>query len=446
MSFQDPIEQICFISENPEERIPIPDICLSQNVPVTYPSDWFAKNPGLKPILTLPCPRVTLDEARVAAYAGLVTRGTTVKIAKMYLAELMLSMPQVLDQQWASFNRLIGNAGEAVTIGDICPIQYGNDIWEPVVMQHVPTADDDKWMIIFLCGIYRVFSTSNLVHRNKIIGHIDQMLIQNGRQAGFYPPNVIYHESFMQDKQFRKLMARIDMFYVQFPEAPHSQARIGTVPARFHDCGVLNDLAYVTKIMDVTYMKFTKWLWAKSAALDMLRVSKIGEEINVVESYMPYMMELGLSNRSPYSITANASLHYFIHVIGCVMGMTRSMNARLVGQIPMGALNINGLMAGFAMCSVAMVKPHFADKGVIPDTVQVIIEADEEGEEGVDSDPLPDDLNPYKWYGYLLTHKRQLSNKAKLYLSPQLKSLNAPREGSIGHYLKTYTITPDAAT
>lgn len=71
------------------------------------------------------------------------------------------------------------------------------------------------------------------------------------------------------------------------------------------------------------------WISYAPIALDLIRMSKIGEEAADGSSYFPYQSDFGLVKKSAYSTVINPSYFFFVHGVGALLGLERSRNARM---------------------------------------------------------------------------------------------------------------------
>lgn len=118
------------------------------------------------------------------------------------------------------------------------------------------------------------------------------------------------------------------MFLVRFPSHELSEVRIGTVTSRHKDCSVLQSLQYIKKIFTMTFPQLSLWLWSRSLCTEFKSVFKTGEEINKRDSYMPYLMELQLSAKSPYSTVVNPNIHFFLCMLLAARFLTPDPSTR----------------------------------------------------------------------------------------------------------------------
>jgi Rhabdovirus nucleocapsid protein len=75
-----------------------------------------------------------------------------------------------------------------------------------------------------------------------------------------------------------------------------------------------------------------QWMYVGGVANDFERLMKDDEEVDQEYSYMPYLSDMGLSKRSPYSCTINAELHTWANMVCALNGLVRAINARRIGE------------------------------------------------------------------------------------------------------------------
>lgn len=203
------------------------------------------------------------------------------------------------------------------------------------------------------------------------------------------------YKGISMDPHYRKLTAVIDMFLFRFPLHPLADVRLGTITTRYRDSAVLLELSFILRHSGLSNGEFALWIWSKALKLEFLRLNKTDEEIGEKYSYMPYMMDLGLSGSSPFSASMNPNMHYFIHVIGVTCGLERSKNARKVGEPMSAALHIYGGLLGYALNKRVNAKPQFQVRNAV-----AFVDEDDEDDD-MAANPMPPGLNGYEWLVWL---------------------------------------------
>lgn len=110
-----------------------------------------------------------------------------------------------------------------------------------------------------------------------------------------------------------------------------STRKLCTIGSRYRDCAALVGVEYLRKLLDIKFGEIFLWVWTTGIDQDIRRVFKSGEELTLMNSYLPYISSMKLAERSPYSATVNPSLHYFVHFTGALMGHQRSLTLRVTG-------------------------------------------------------------------------------------------------------------------
>lgn len=122
-----------------------------------------------------------------------------------------------------------------------------------------------------------------------------------------------------KDANFRKLCAAIDMFLFRFSLNPYAVIRWGTVVCRYKDCSALNSLHYFAGLIGKEVHTASLWFWNQSLFSEINNLMEEPTESQDPYSYFAYFMDLGLSNKSPYSAVYNPNVHMFFHVFGSIL-------------------------------------------------------------------------------------------------------------------------------
>lgn len=133
-----------------------------------------------------------------------------------------------------------------------------------------------------------------------------------------------------QDEELIKLFAVLDMYFNMFLKSKYAKLRVGKIVLSYKDCSALALAAHGATVMQKTTRGFARWLMTDALRKDLFRINVPYQEVSIPYSYMPYFMPLKLSEKSPYSASANPSLHMFVHLVGCAYGVKRSINAIFV--------------------------------------------------------------------------------------------------------------------
>lgn len=199
-------------------------------------------------------------------------------------------------------------------------------------------------------------------HLTQVSKLIDEQLAKLGAGAIISSMIRSVSQGWMQDENFVKLMAGIDMFFIKFPNHDHSILRIGTIPTRYKDCGALTSLHALTEVIGINQQDLSKWMWTNFLCTEMMQLNVSGNELDRLDSYFPYVMEMRLSHKSPYSATVNPNIYLWTHVVGCTMKLKRSLNARMLEKANLHFTITNAAVVAYCLANTSSLTLQFANK------------------------------------------------------------------------------------
>lgn len=410
------------IAKNPADRTEIKDfdIAAFEQKP-NYPKAWFdrPKNAAKKPPMRIPKTDADLPKLRNTVILGIKGANLSISVAKTYVWALMLKNKEELNGKWESFGRLIGNDKDKIAIDNLCDMGETADQLE-ILDGNNGTSADDGWILVFICSIYRLCKNDNPTYLRTQVNNI--LRKQNAPFDVTAAQIIVHYRSWVSDHSYLALMAVVDMFLVKFPKNKFSEARIGTIISRDRDCAGLNDLRYLKEITGKTFPEIASWIWTKSLADEFSRLLKDNEEIDEIHSYMPYFMDLGLSDKSPYTSTYNPNVHYWVHVVGCCLSLDRSRNARTVKNaiIRERLLISHGAVFGYALT--------------------VALPEDEAAAQRDDNVNPPKNSNGAEWLAWYKGQNQILPDSIRAKLKKIWGKFGNSRPQSIGAILHAYPI------
>ena len=139
-------------------------------------------------------------------------------------------------------------------------------------------------------------------------------------------------KSWLSNPSYNATIAVIDMFLYRYPSHKFSSLRVGTLNSRYKDCSCFGTWESSQRLLDLDSKHLAGYTFSPGVAREFRAITKAGEELEDPFSYMPYFKDLGLSEKSPYSTTQNPQFHFFLHSTGSLIGLRRSLNARMVRQ------------------------------------------------------------------------------------------------------------------
>lgn len=276
-------------------RVQIFDSLAATEQAVTYPSDWFnnPKNAGMKPPIVIAYnKRLTLHGLRQWVYYGIKNHTLNVEVSITYLLHMLENYPHKITETWTSFGRIIANANGMVRVSDLLQVNLDetSTALDGPEVQGV-LEEWDKWMSLYICAIYRVCNATHESHINKIVELVDTQLKLYKADDVAQGANIrLYFMTWLQNPNFSKLMAAIDMYMCRFPKHDFAYLRIGTLVTRFRDCVALTELTYICKTISMPPSEMARWVWTPLLADELVQLNKVGNEITEYHSYMPYFV------------------------------------------------------------------------------------------------------------------------------------------------------------
>lgn len=127
--------------------------------------------------------------------------------------------------------------------------------------------------------------------------------------GGFFLP----YSNWMKDRWFVALICAVDMFFYKFFKHPLAAVNVASSPARYIGCSAIVDLKkFIAQNRLGHFSELRSWLWSKKMRSQYDALTKIKEEFHMINSYMPYFMGFGLSDKSPYG-GDDSQLYLFWH-------------------------------------------------------------------------------------------------------------------------------------
>ncbi|CAN7990396.1 unnamed protein product, partial [Ixodes pacificus] len=152
------------------------------------------------------------------------------------------------------------------------------------------------------------------------------------------------YSNWVSDPAYMGLIAAIDMFLYRFPNHQYASARVGTMPSRYKDCSVFTALGQIVSLTGVPISALYRWMIVREVADEAVQLMRPMEELSKEFSYSPYMADLRLVTKSPYSAVSNQLVHQWLHTVGSLLLSERSLNARHLSDN-----NFNQILASAAV-------------------------------------------------------------------------------------------------
>ncbi|AXQ04770.1 putative nucleoprotein [Culex rhabdo-like virus Los Angeles] len=384
------------VSRDADKRTEVRHMTIGTEKEIGYPSEWFGKNPNRKPgLLVMHTEGDVRNGLHATVNQGFREGTLDHRVAVRFLFDEFCRNPGLLQEDWTSFGIRIGLKGNNVNLRSMFEVAE-TETAAPIMAGAAPLPDNQILkFVIAICAMYRLSLIPREEYRTQVITNVNNLLIPLGGDRLDMTASVENYKKWLAYQPYTKMMAAIDMMLNEFPYHIFAPARIGTIVTRFKDCSALLSTQTITKTLGLDFMEFAEWIWTTRCADQFLRLIRGGEEMDNSRSYAMYFMDLGLSGKSPYSASVNPDLHFFYHVIGVSAGLTRSRNARFVGNPEINNILANAMVLHHVMGSFATLGQQFSDTGVP-------LAVDDDPEEIQEAGQIPQNKNPEVWLGYIV--------------------------------------------
>lgn len=238
------------------------------------------------------------------------------------------------------------------------------------------------------------------------------------------------------NNEFRVLIAALDMFWTKFPESTGAKLRVCTLNSRFKDCSTISELRHLTQVSCLKLNDIMQYVFSSRIRDEILSLSRPDEEITKEDSYFPYMRELRLSKKSPYSSSQNVHLHNWISIFCALLGSEKSFNARIVSEHGLTMSLGLAIFAAHAFKKYAKPLVVFGDRQRAEEAKMIadIDGSDSKGEFAID------DASPMGVYKLMLDNGNVVPDHIMSQAADLIGRMGAPRDKTIGKFLKTNLI------
>ncbi|KAL4082437.1 hypothetical protein QTP88_029904 [Uroleucon formosanum] len=401
-----------------------------------YPSTWFAKNPRQKPGIVLP---KKLTEGviwnKVLGHALQLNVQPNVAILFMseYIAE---NYVEVATDIWTSYNVVIANPHQNVTLMDLLRVTSSNTSWTPTEGDEIDTEGKFRLFAMLLAG-YRYGLASEVLqgdYKATVLGKINQVLRNEpyNLQSDLTPTELARCKTWYNNSEFRALIAACDMFWTKFPDSIGAKLRVCTLSSRFKDCASISEIRHLSKMSCKSVGEIFRYIFSTRIRDEIIAIGRPGEEFNKEDSYFPYMRELRLSKRSPYSSTCNENLHNWIHFFCALMGSDRSYNARIVTESGLTIMMNLALFAAHAFKKFTIPQMAFGNQDDADGAKEIAGMGDSDSGSSLEIDPA----SPLGVFKFMTDNDNSVPVSVKEMFTPIIKAMPAPRDKTIGMFLR----------
>nr|UUB88389.1 nucleoprotein [Yata virus] len=407
-----------------------------ETIPPQYPADFFRNNKNTKPHIRIPMSELDLDRVRKFVHAGIIDRNKLkLPHAMRYLFLVLSKIKEKLDNDWKSFGVTIGLKDQ--DLDPFCMYVVHHDAGPQVDGTESTTVgpEDDDWMVMYLLGIYRLGRTQNDTHKGNLATRLlAQMKSLNPRTLNITNDDALQN-IWVGNTDYCKLIAGIDMYFNRFKKSDFAYLRFGTIPSRFKDCASLLSIGHVCNLTGMTLEEYLGWIFVATVGREIESMMKEGNEVDQPFSYMPYMMEMGLSMKSPYSSAASPGVYTLAHIIGTLLFSERSKNARMVSENNLSNIRINAEIVAYVRARKgSLMKVFHKDKASL-EAAQAVQE--DNGSVDVLLGDLPAGNDPDEWFTTLEINQFELPHEIRTHTISESRKIGNTRAHTIGHHVAT---------
>ncbi|CAN8006391.1 unnamed protein product [Ixodes pacificus] len=358
----------------------------------------------------------------------------------MFLYKFGLSLREKLQEDWTSYGVRIGSKDDEITPWEIIDVQVSTTVDPPAATTEPVTPMSDRALFGYLVFVYRVLTIKDrgtVQYRNNVQGKLAAFLLT----PPFSAPSADFSEAggsysvWYSNHTYLGMIAALDMFFHRFPMNELAPARFGTMPSRFRDCAVQTALVQLMKTAGLSLQELYLWIFVDVVAHDAVAIMKSGEEMHLAHSYAPYLTDLRLVQKSPYSAASNCALHTWLHTLGSLLLSERSLNARHISDFHFDKIAQNVLLLAFARRGVDEFRISFVNN---------LAKAEEESRRCLWTDQYCQELgtpttrDPLQWYTFLASKQHQVPQEIYRHFHRLMEGLKNLREGTIGDKIRTY--------
>ncbi|UAU42894.1 nucleoprotein [Burg el Arab virus] len=391
-----------------------------------FPAKFFEE--GKKPSVIVPSYDGNLDALYKAIRGEIKRRSLTPKSVKAFIYKYGTELKAKNDKDWISFGITIAKKGEDVCPWVLCDVEedgkYESSSSEPVGEK------DHLWMFVYCVSLYRLGKITDSTYQNNIIKTVDKVLKTIDKDAASLSTGTESAVQVVNDVNFCKLIACVDMFFYQFKDHDLAVSRVGSISSRYRDCAALLGINHLAILGGGDPTIGIRWALEPKVKEDIDRLITEGQETAKTGSYMPYMMDLGASKLSPYSTTVNSSFHLFVHSAGALSLDQRSINARFIP-----APNVNGVIKNAAFFIFAMNKSVDWSIGFTKEPAQEKQQLKLQISGGKNT--LPKSKEVEDWMNWRTAMKEEFDKIIEDFLKDRASRITNVRPLTIGHYIKT---------
>ncbi|QVG74763.1 nucleocapsid [Mononegavirales sp.] len=403
--------------------------------PVEYPSDKF-KVQGYKPSIKIRGINASLVQLRAGVFAFIKGDKVAPSCVTHYLYTIMKTViSDDMHEDWNSYSVSIPKG--IVHPTDLAIIEVDKSTpWKDLPVPELLDEKADEYLMFTLVCMYRYMNAhekqrDSLNERIKVF--LSQTRVDNSHPTSLSASNTNI-SIIGSNPQIDFLMGCLDMFFVKFPKNPYAKLRFGTIVTRYQGCSGYSNLIHLKKIIGVPHLSYViEWFFCPQILKEIEQMlSDHPEEWTVTNSYLPYMMSMLISERSPYSANNNPATHALVHLVGTLLGSGRSRNAIFPDNIGCIPIAVNAAVIFFAHKHMIGLRPLY----VTPET-RANLQATKTSIERMDYDMDSEKLvaeTPLEWYEIFKSRDFKFESEEIKEIDTILSKIEEPRSGTAAEW------------
>nr|QUN00635.1 nucleoprotein [Perhabdovirus perca] len=351
------------------------------------------------------------------------------ELVTSYIYSVMSQWTEILDVPWESFGVIFGDVDDVLTPFSLLDCKVSDQALADYKTGAVPADVDPIAMMIFLLAPYRIVGIQNEEYQTRVIQTIQNQIDSLGAKR-LNVRTLKNITTLTKSPNFLKLVAAVDMFFFHFKNSQErAVVRVATLGSRHKDCAALSTLNHIVQFTGKTLVEVLDWVFTDQVAQEISKMMRPGQEIDKADSYMPYLKDLGLCRKSPYSSSANPGVHCWAQMTCALLGSKRSQNAIASTEENLVNLTRNAEIMAYVLGTGAVLIKALEIGGVKgTDPEDIVVDEDGAGE--------PTTMEALDWLDFVQTNGCQLTPKMEAKIRVMSLRIQNARKDTIGAYLK----------
>lgn len=241
------------------------------------------------------------------------------------------------------------------------------------------------------------------------------------------------NSAWSNNESLKKAACAFDIFFSKVKTDKRTSIRIVTLQTKGRANATINSMASLMKPLDLEYKDLISWMWVPSLQTEFAVLAvKPATEFAVPDSYIHYIVNMGIVTKSPYSVSSLPDIYSLLHICGVTQGLPRSKNS----MVPPSGINDIivwiGVVMAYALSGGGGYRQILATTEMTTELAARITEH----EKTIDKDLLAkrEERSGANWM--LKSEDRVEQQKIRLYAVASWESFTDCRDGSIAKYLQ----------